>query len=426
MNSTNSASQPVPFAEFSDLGEAAKTTLAVQLTADRVETFGFLLGREMSAIGSGHSERSGGPGHVNDRWLASVSPEGWVAVVAVEDVRPKCGLGHLSVRILSSELSKANAAEHLAQLVKRVRRAESEAKTSLGSAYAWGIALGPLGDLQALDERARHRFGGRYELHDVTLSPLAAAYEDITYLADGLHGEYRVHRAWASGSVTAPTWEIAQRLADRKALDISLFLSLLLRTAIEPAQSAACVVQGDATDLAHLFPRNLISTPGTQESPERAFEQNYGPTAPRDAPHVYTFPNDAADLWRKMCSLHGSGQRFWEAMAAYRTASKLRFQFPSLSFVALVSAVEGLIDTATLPKCDVCDQYTGVGKAFEALLVMDGPEHVQEAKFARDAYNTRSRIVHDASLYGGEMMSRVGRPGGGCPARRGFLAAVRV
>ena len=415
MASDDSASRPVPVLEYSGLPEVAKRSTSVHVRADEVETFGFLLGREMSAIGSGHRELAGDPGHLNDRWLTTVSPEGWVAVIAVEDVRPQRGLGRLSIRILSADMPAAAAADALSGLIESVRRAEVEAKLTSGEPYEWGIALGPAGELHASDERARHRFGGVYEWHDVTLAPLTEAYEGEARLADYVSYPYRVHRAWASGSVAAPTRELAQRLADRKALQISLFLSLLLRAAIEPAQSAASIVKGDSSDLARLFPRNLLSTPGSYVSETQAFQQDYGPTAPPDNPHVYVLPSDAPDLWLKACSIGSWEQGFWVALAAYRTACTLRVELPSLAFVALVSAAEALIDTSTLSRCHACGQYQGVGKAFETLLVPDGPETNGVARFARRAYDNRSRIVHDAELYGDEMMSRVGRPGAWAP-----------
>ena len=310
----------------------------------------------------------------------------------------------MSLRVLSSDISTTAAADRLGQLADRVRRAEVEAKTGSGNAYRWGIALGPAGELEALDERTRHRFGGVYEWSDVTLSPLAGAYEGEARISDYVSRPYRVHRAWASGSVTAPTWELAQRLADRKALDVSPFLSLLLRTAIEPAQSTASIVMGDETDLARLFPRDLISDHGGYVPEGQAFRQDYGPTAPRDEPHVYFLPTDAPVLWR-----NATDSDPWVALAAYRTACKLRFDFPSLAFVALISAAEALIPASTTAKCKACGQHKGLGKAVQELLVPDGPE--QDARFVRQAYKTRSKIVHDARLFGGEMMSRVGRAG---------------
>ncbi len=407
----------MPFLEYRDLPEVACKRVAIKVPAAKVETFGFLLGREMSAIGSGHSEVGGGVGHLNDRWLAARSAEGWIAVVGVHDVRVGAGLGSLTVRILESGDAPGLSAARLSDVIKRIQLAEAEARSGATHEYRWGMALGPSGNDENLEERARHCFGGVYEWPGVTLAAVAVPYEGDARISDHVSRPFRVHRAWGSGSVTAPSWELAQRLADRTALRVALFLTLLVRTNIEPAQSAASIVQGDASDLDRLFPQNLHSAPGPYVPVDEAFAQSYGPSAPPDAPYIFKLPADAGELWHCADSLEAKeADAFWSALASYRTAWQLRHEFPSFGFVALVTAGESLIDGSTLAKCEACEQPRGLGRAFGELVSLHTGVPVAELKkFTNAAYDRRSRTVHAGALHGGELSSPVGRASGWAP-----------
>lgn len=402
--------QGIPFLEYQDIPEVARRTISVRVASERVETFGFLLGREMSAIGEGHGEIAGRAEDPSDHWLAARSSEDWVAVVAVHDVQPGRGLGRLTLRVLS--LTKDVGSGLLAGLVERVRRAESEAVAGTMNGYAWAAVIGPAGEWANLNERARHQFGGAYEWPGLTLLPLVTPYEGQARSG----ALYREHRVRAYGSVEAPTWEIAQRLADAAATRSALFLSLLLRSSVERRQVAASVVQGTQADLDRLYPVETMKTLGEYVSESEAVSQNYGASASWHEPqHIYKLPCDAPALWKATESSRATGS-FWSALAAYRTAWQLRYEFPSFGFVALVTAVEALVDESTLTHCACCNQFLGLGRAFRQVIAdHTGVSEASLKPFTNLAYKRRSKTLHTGALHGGELLSQVGRRGDWAP-----------
>jgi hypothetical protein len=399
----------MPFLQYADLPEVGARCITVRVHADHVETFGFLLGPELNSIGNGHRESVGLGDKGDDHWLAAEYPDGTVAVVVVPDVRPAWGISRVTLHILS-QTDDVSVEERLDDLVDRVRRAETAAGETDLRAYAWAAVLGPAGEWANINERARHQFGGSYSWQGLELAPLVQPHEGQARSG----WLYREHRVQACGAVQATTSELAQRLADEAAIRAALFLSLLLRTAIEMRQPATHIVEGRMDDLDRLFPIEVLSAPGPYASIEDARAQDYGASRGwHDPPHQYKIAADASELWRTAMSLSGrDADSVWAALAAYRTAWQLRREHPSFGFVALVTAVEALVDERSLPRCPECNALRGVGAAFRRVIADHTGVPEQSLKpITNVVYRLRSKTVHTGALHGSEMLSAVGRRG---------------
>jgi len=183
------------------------------------------------------------------------------------------------------------------------------------------------------------------------------------------------------------------------------FLSVLFRCAIQPVDTAPALIEGPRQNLDVFYARHVRRKAGTYVGEVEAYRQNYGPDVPNAEPHDLKLPRDARQLWRAASALLSAGdqERFWNAASAYNTAWKLYEEFPSLSFVSLVTAVEALIEPTQLRRCPECHGQRGVGRAFrETISTYSGMPETDLKKFTDAAYGYRSNTVHAGVLHGGD------------------------
>jgi hypothetical protein len=276
-----------------------------------------------------------------------------------------------------------------------------------------GSILSPRGPDSALEPRARLALGGRYVWDDLLLEPLATPYEGEERVGWGIGHPYVEHGIRVSGTLTAPTGVLAQRSADTAVRHVSLFLSLIFRTAIEPRQQVASIVWGSPDDLLRLYPRpDVIAEDGSYVNADEAFKQPAADIPAEESDQKFRVPSDAARLWRGMGKLPSEAQsQVWNALGAYATSFKLKPKLPSLSLVSLVTAVEALLEE--LERCSACGSYKGIGAAYRAVIVTyTGVTEARLKRFTDIVYDRRSSALHEGVVFGGEDESLVGSVGG--------------
>jgi len=89
------------------------------------------------------------------------------------------------------------------------------------------------------------------------------------------------------------------------------------------------------------------------------------------------------------------------AILMHHEAMLLQRRHPSVALLAFVAAIETLAP-GQLPRCASCSARTGSGERFRNLV--DSVLPPDEASALADAYERRSRTVHDSFLYGSELM----------------------
>jgi hypothetical protein len=174
-------------------------------------------------------------------------------------------------------------------------------------------------------------------------------------------------------------------------------------------QANASITQGTRSDLDGLFPTAVVEEAGVYVSQGEALAQDYGPSRGWEEPaHVYKLPVDAPDLWAAAANLTSEdADSFWHALASYRTAWMLRHEHPSFGFVALVTAIEALVDENDLSSCTSCGQIGGLGRAFRNVITTEtGISDELLKPITNRAYDRRSKTLHTGLLHGREITSR--------------------
>jgi hypothetical protein len=386
--------------------EVARQEVRVSFPADDLEVFGLLLGEKLTVLSNGHSERD-----VNgDRVMSADLQEGWSAILIVHDVATR-RVEKVTARVLVPPSVEVDPNRCVSRLVAIVRGAAKDTREKPLRPYSWASILSPRGPDSAVEPRARLALGGRYAWDDLLLEPLEKPYEGEERLAWGVARPYLEHGFRVSGTLEAPTGFVAQRLADSAVRRVSLFLSLIFRTAIEPRQQAASIVWGTPDDLLSLYPKpDVVTADGRYAPMDEAFQQPAAERPAEESDQKFRMPSDAADLWHGIQRLEAATQaRVWNALGAYATAYKLKSQQPSLSLVSLVTAVEALIDAHELERCPACGSYRGVGTAYRAMIVRyTGVPEERLKRFTDIVYERRSFAVHEGVVFGGEDESLLG------------------
>lgn len=398
--SESASPDPHRLVEHADYRELATREVRVSFPADDLEVFGVLLGEKLTVLGEGHSERDVD----GDRLMSANVPEGWTAVLVVHGA----ATGHVkrvTARVLVPPAVEVDSSACISGLVRIVRGAAKEAREKPLRRYWWTSVLAPRGPDSALEPRARLALAGRYEWGDLSLEPLTAPYEGTQPVGWGGFRPYVEHGSRVSGRLEAPMTAIAQRAAEGEVRRVSLLLSLIFRTAIEPRQQVASVVWGTRDDLVRLYPPPDVEAAwGGYVSADEAFAQRAAELPDEESDKRFRMPRDAPHLWRGIQALNApTRDRAWNALAAYATAWKLKAEHPSLSLVSLVTAIEALIDAAELQRCVKCDGLRGIGAAYRKKIVRyTGVAEDQLKKFTDMTYDRRSGTLHRGVLFGGE------------------------